>query len=1000
MKPIILFLLTLLPFFGFAQTDTLLLLPQLGKEYIYEYTESEYILLNDDSRYRPYDKEKTIKIQYSNFEPGEKPFLRVSVEKNREVKPNNRPMAIRDFKYPTFWGGKGSQRNRQYYESLLCLVNPKYSINSETSRITLLDRVGLLLEVRKILRDKGFSEKDVDYFAEEFNEKGIPLITKLVQSIYRVPIPGKNETDPVAYLTVQQKKEEAELITCSANKPEAGLNSLTIEIDKDRNQLVQYNRIELNELRYNVALVRSKYQNLSNKETYLSLASVKEIGNNTFTISGKVEKVLGKRVILSTLQKPYGVSMSQKVYDLGEDNSFKIEEELEQPQLIFLRFGYNANLRDLPTLVIYAEPGNEVHLDAKGDAFPWDITFTGPLAKTGQMIYEYRKAHPVFDDDINSYSYLNRGTKYAEFEKASKAFPEICNKYRNDMPASVFRFIKKELQNQLYCGANQLLSQFNSFDVERVWRGDTKPDEIDAYYLIQYIDQFNINLDYNSFGIFSRQAAISYFTRNMEASSKVVPSNILWDVDYNEFISTYYFGDPRSRIELAKLTLAGPPLYSVAGDILIQEKRGQILESNGDDSEREEADEYLDDMLRYCNDKDFVREISGFVSNQGKWKDENYVPDVRLTMPDGKEVVMKDYFGEKPTIFYVSSDWAGERYYFDDLSKENPDINYVYIVEGSNLNVWKDFLSRAEPKAHQLLLMNDTIRLSDIFPSDWKNFILYNKEGEHIGNAKNPLEATNLMKQYLVQPKEKTINKSALITVIIVLVALLVLVVSVLLVWKWRVQQQFRKEQRERRLRELELTAIRSQMNPHFLFNSLNSVQNLVQKNMGREAHLYLSDFAGLIRKVLNNSEKEEVSLAEELEMTEQYLKLEKLRFDFDYSMEIDLEIDVHNTLVPSMLLQPFVENAIVHGLQNKTANRQLRISVKRKSSEIRIVIEDNGVGREAAKELSKTKNGKGTKLITERLQLLKEKQGEKYSIETIDLQQGTRVEIIIPEEN
>ena len=159
MKTTFLFLLAFLPFFGFAQNDTLLLLPQLGKEYIYEYTESQYILLNDGSRYRPYDKEKTVKVQYNNFEPDGESYLLVSVEKNREVKPNNRPMAIRDFKYPTFWGGKDSQRNRQYYESLLCLVNPKYSIDSETSRITLLDRVGLLLEVRKFLGIKAFQRK-------------------------------------------------------------------------------------------------------------------------------------------------------------------------------------------------------------------------------------------------------------------------------------------------------------------------------------------------------------------------------------------------------------------------------------------------------------------------------------------------------------------------------------------------------------------------------------------------------------------------------------------------------------------------------------------------------------------------------------------------------------------------------------------------------------------------------------------------------------------------
>lgn len=155
---------------------------------------------------------------------------------------------------------------------------------------------------------------------------------------------------------------------------------------------------------------------------------------------------------------------------------------------------------------------------------------------------------------------------------------------------------------------------------------------------------------------------------------------------------------------------------------------------------------------------------------------------------------------------------------------------------------------------------------------------------------------------------------------------LFTIAIVVLGIWKWRVRQRFRREQQQRRLRELELTAIRSQMNPpHFLFNRLNSVQN-----KGREAHLYLADFAGLIQKVLQNSEKEEVSLAEELEMTEQYLNLEKLRFDFDFSIGVEQGIDIHNTTVPSMLLQPFAENAVIHGLQNKPEDRKLKIEVRR----------------------------------------------------------------------
>jgi sensor histidine kinase YesM len=191
-------------------------------------------------------------------------------------------------------------------------------------------------------------------------------------------------------------------------------------------------------------------------------------------------------------------------------------------------------------------------------------------------------------------------------------------------------------------------------------------------------------------------------------------------------------------------------------------------------------------------------------------------------------------------------------------------------------------------------------------------------------------------------------------------------------------------------------------MNPHFLFNSLNSVQNLVQQNKGREAHLYLSDFAGLIRKVLNNSEKEEVSLAEELEMIEQYLNLEKLRFDFMFSVSVASEIDRFNTLVPSMLLQPFVENAVIHGLQPKPENRLLKIEITKEGKEtgLKICIEDNGIGRAAAKEIAKAKNGKGTKLMKERLTILQEKQGEKYSLKIVDLDVGTRVEILIPEES
>jgi hypothetical protein len=224
---------------------------------------------------------------------------------------------------------------------------------------------------------------------------------------------------------------------------------------------------------------------------------------------------------------------------------------------------------------------------------------------------------------------------------------------------------------------------------------------------------------------------------------------------------------------------------------------------------------------------------------------------------------------------------------------------------------------------------------------------------------------------------------------------------------------------------------------------------------MNREAHLYLADFAGLIRKILQNSEKEEVSLAEEIEMAQQYLNLEQLRFDFDFNISVDKSIDINNTMVPSMLLQPFAENAIIHGLQTKAGKRELKIEMCKataiypekhftltgrltykghsdKSTQnalvhnnrneihnagltdkhmaksgiqgILITIEDNGIGREAAKNIGSAKNGKSSKLLKERLEILSQKQKDKYHLEIIDMKDngysGTRVEIFIPEEN
>src|SRR5690606_22412117 len=147
---------------------------------------------------------------------------------------------------------------------------------------------------------------------------------------------------------------------------------------------------------------------------------------------------------------------------------------------------------------------------------------------------------------------------------------------------------------------------------------------------------------------------------------------------------------------------------------------------------------------------------------------------------------------------------------------------------------------------------------------------------------------------------------------------------------------------------ESQLTALKAQMNPHFIFNSLNSIYELIVFSETREAANYLNKFATLLRKVLENSEKQSISLSEECEWLDLYLELEKLRFGEDFSYQINFKNvkEPYNLTVPTMLLQPFVENAVKHGLLHKEGVKRLEIDFYEAGNLLFCHITDNGVGR------------------------------------------------------
>ena len=206
----------------------------------------------------------------------------------------------------------------------------------------------------------------------------------------------------------------------------------------------------------------------------------------------------------------------------------------------------------------------------------------------------------------------------------------------------------------------------------------------------------------------------------------------------------------------------------------------------------------------------------------------------------------------------------------------------------------------------------------------------------------------------------------------------------------------------EQEAAQLSKSALRAQMNPHFIFNSLNSIQHLITVDDKLGSLRYLSKFSHLLRQILENSIEANVPLKREIQLLKLYLDLESLRFDqsFRYNVHIDGKLDIHNEEVPLFLIQPYVENAIVHGLMpKKRGERALCIRFLNGKDFIRCEVTDNGIGREAARALKKRRSyvSRGTSVAKRRLEIINKNKVRKTLVSFEDTEPGTKVIIHIP---
>ncbi|APY11280.1 sensor histidine kinase [Seonamhaeicola sp. S2-3] len=361
--------------------------------------------------------------------------------------------------------------------------------------------------------------------------------------------------------------------------------------------------------------------------------------------------------------------------------------------------------------------------------------------------------------------------------------------------------------------------------------------------------------------------------------------------------------------------------------------------------------------------------------------------------------------------------------------RQNYKIGNAYALQNdipNAINFLEKSIEQADKKEDLIVQKDATKKLSEIYRDAgnynealiaYQNYVdlvekIYVKKEQEIAQASkfskdliskqtriNSLESEKSLADTKYQLNAEQSKRQKLV-IYSLIGGVLLLLIAAFLMFKYIRQQRLANNL-------LALKSLRSQMNPHFIFNALNSVNSFIASNDERTANKYLSDFSLLMRAVLENSEQDFIPLEKEIELLRLYTKLEHFRFKdrFDYNINIDKNINIKDFVIPPMLLQPYIENAVWHGLRYKKSKGHLEIDITQTSTEqIRISIIDDGIGRKKSKALKtehqQKQNSKGMGNIKKRVSILNEMYKDKVDVLVTDFQKtedtGTKVVVTL----
>jgi tetratricopeptide (TPR) repeat protein len=338
--------------------------------------------------------------------------------------------------------------------------------------------------------------------------------------------------------------------------------------------------------------------------------------------------------------------------------------------------------------------------------------------------------------------------------------------------------------------------------------------------------------------------------------------------------------------------------------------------------------------------------------------------------------------------------YANQKKFTQAIELQKKALQYATSAEapGSQNEIWQNLFETYKQQGdykNALTALEKHVALNDSILDKEKIQQLGRKEAEFENEKKTAvLQATHIAEL----KHQKTVRNS------LAGGAGLLLAVGGVLFWSYK---RRRDAEELVQIIDTQMKVLRLQMNPHFIFNSLSSINDYISRNNVDEAGEYLTSFAKVMRLTLENSEQKEVPLADDLEALRLYMQLEAKRLNnkFTYSIDVTDNIDQENTLVPPMLLQPFAENSIWHGIGKKQGNGHITISIRKQNNMLHCSVEDDGVGRTGAAQQAAPGERKslGMTITQSRIDMLNKLKNAKATVQVTDKENGLKAEVILP---